>query len=123
MAAPNSWNRFLAAIRAQESGGNYSENVAGCLGAYCWNAQSNWDTMARAAGAHQYVGVNPSQVPAKVQDHVASTELYRIYQQTRSLGAAARWWNGGTTSSVPNPGLPSQSWAPKCGGGSSGAYA
>ena len=127
MAQPSDWGRFLAAIRAQESGGNYTEDVSGCLGAYCWNAQGNWDTMAKAAGQSQYVGVNPSQVPGSVQDTVASTNLYRIYQQagggTGGLSAAARWWNGGTTSSVPNPGLPSQQWAPKCGGGSSGAYA
>lgn len=127
MAAPSTWDRFLAAIRAQESGGNYSENVAGCLGAYCWNAQSNWDGMAKAAGESKYVGVNPSQVPANIQDKVASTNLSRIYQQagggTRGYQAAAMWWNGGTTVSEPNPGLPAQPWAKHCGGGSSAAYA
>jgi hypothetical protein len=127
MATPSDWAQFLGAIRAQESGGNYTEDVAGCLGAYCWNAQGNWDTMAQSAGESQYVGVNPSQVPGAVQDKVAGTNLYRIYQQagggTAGLSAAARWWNGGTTSSVPNPGLPAQPWAPACGGGSSGAYA
>ena len=123
MALPNFWDSFLAAIRAQESGGNYSQDSAGCLGAYCWNAQSNWDSMAAAAGEKQYVGVNPSTLPPAVQDKVASTNLARIYQQTHSLSAAAMWWNGGSTSSVPNPGLPAQPWAKSCGGGSSAAYA
>ena len=126
MAAPSTWERFLAAIRAQESG-NYSEDVAGCLGAYCWNAQSNWDTMAKAAGESHYVGVNPSQVPAAIQDKVASTNLSRIYQQagggTNGYRAAAMWWNGGSTKSEANPGLPAQPWAKSCGGGSSAAYA
>lgn len=127
MAAPSTWERFLAAIRAQESGGNYSEDTAGCLGAYCWNTQSNWDTMATAAGEKQYVGVNPSQVPASIQDKVASTSLSRIYQQagggTAGYQKAAMWWNGGSTTSQSNPGLPSQPWAKHCGGGSSAAYA
>jgi hypothetical protein len=126
MALPSDWSTFLAAIRAQESG-NYSEDVAGCLGAYCWSSQSIWDGMASAAGEKQYVGVNPSQVPASVQDKVASANLYKAYQSagggTNGLAAAARWWNGGTTKSVPNPGLPAQPWAKQCGGGSSQAYA
>lgn len=127
MAAPSDWATFLAAIRAQESGGNYQEDAGGCLGAYCWNAQSNWDSMATAAGESQYVGVNPSQVPGSVQDKVASTNLYRIYQQagggTNGLTAAAKWWNGGSTQTENNPGLPAQPWAPACGGGSTAAYA
>lgn len=123
MAAPNSWDRFLAAIRAQESGGNYQENVPGCEGAYCWSGQGTWDEMARSAGLGHYAGQSPASVPPKIQDQVASANLHRIYQQTHSLAAAARWWNGGTTESVPNPGLPAQSWAKDCGGGSSGAYA
>jgi len=126
MALPSDWSSFLAAIRAQESG-NYSEDVAGCLGAYCWSSQAIWDGMASAAGEKQYVGVNPSQVPASVQDKVASANLYKAYQGagggTNGLAAAARWWNGGTTKSVPNPGLPAQPWAKQCGGGSSQAYA
>lgn len=123
MAAPSTWETFLSAIRAQESGGNYAEDVPGCLGAYCWNAQSNWDTMAGAAGMGQYVGQNPATLPPKVQDDVASRELGKIYNSTHSYSAAAMWWNGGVTHSVPNPGLPFQKWAPNCGGGSSGAYA
>lgn len=123
MAAPSSWDTFLSAIRAQESAGNYAENVPGCLGAYCWNAQSNWDTMAGAAGMSQYVGQNPATLPPTVQDQVASKNLSRVYGQTHSLLAAAMWWNGGQTTSVPNPGLPFQKWAPQCGGGSSMAYA
>ena len=127
MALPSAWGRFLAAIRAQESGGNYSEDTAGCLGAYCWNAQSNWDDDARAAGQTRYVGVNPSQVPSRVQDQVASHTLYAAYQGagggTRGFRAAAMVWNGGQPTSEPNPGLPSQSWAKHCGGGSSAAYA
>lgn len=127
MATPSTWERFLAAIRAQESGGNYSQDSAGCLGAYCWNAQSNWDSMASAAGEGRYVGINPSQVPPAVQDRVASTNLSRVYSQagggTGGYRAAAMWWNGGSTSSVPNPGLPAQPWARQCGGGSTAAYA
>jgi hypothetical protein len=123
MAAPDSWQRFLSAIRAQESGGNYAEDVPGCLGAYCWNAQSNWDGMAQAAGMTQYVGQNPATLPPKVQDDVASSNLGRIFNQTGSLREAAMWWNGGSTTSEPNPGLPFQKWAPDCGGGSSAAYA
>ena len=123
MALPNFWDQFLAAIRAQESGGNYSEDTAGCLGAYCWSAQSNWDTMAKAAGETKYIGTNPSQVPPAIQDKVASSNLYRIYQQSHSLKTAAMWWNGGSTSSVTNPGLSTQPWAKSCGGGTSAAYA
>lgn len=123
MALPSMWSSFLAAIRAQESGGNYTENVSGCLGAYCWNDQGSWDSMARAAGQVHYIGVNPAQVPSEVQDQVASSNLAKIYQQTHSLADAAKWWNGGSTSSETNPGLPAQKWAPHCGGGSSAAYA
>lgn len=123
MAAPSMWPQFLAAIRAQESGGNYTQNSPGCLGAYCWNDQGSWDNMARAAGQVRYVGVNPAQVPSEVQDNVASSNLAKIYQQTHSLADAAKWWNGGSTSSESNPGLPAQKWAPHCGGGSSAAYA
>ncbi len=123
MALPSMWSQFLAAIRAQESGGNYTSNTAGCLGAYCWSSQSSWDTMARAAGQHQLIGVNPAQVPASVQDSVASANLAKIYQQTHSLDDAAKWWNGGSIKTETNPGLPAQKWAPHCGGGSSAAYA
>lgn len=127
MALPSDWARFLAAIRAQESGGNYTQNSAGCLGAYCWNDQGSWDRMAQAAGIHQYAGVNPSQVPSQVQDQVASSNLSHIYQQagggSKGLRDAAMWWNGGSTSSEANPGLPAQPWAKNCGGGSSAAYA
>ena len=123
MAAPSTWQTFLSAIRAQESGGNSAEDVPGCLGAYCWNAQSNWDGMAAAAGMGQYVGQNPATLPPTVQDQVASKNLGRIYGQTHSLLAAAMWWNGGVPHSVPNPGLPFQKWAPTCGGGTSLAYA
>jgi hypothetical protein len=127
MATPSNWSRFLAAIRAQESGGNYTEDVAGCLGAYCWNDMGSWSNMASQAGEGRYANVNPSQVPSSIQDKVASTELSRIYQAagggTNGLLAAARWWNGGTTATEPNPGLPAQPWAKDCGGGSSQAYA
>ena len=123
MASPSWWHTMLAAIRAQESGGNYAEDVAGCLGAYCWNDQGSWDAMAAAVGQHKYVGQNPATLPPKVQDTVASDNLGRIYGQTHSLTATLEWWNGGQTTSVPNPGLPMQLWAKQCGGGSSGAYA
>ena len=127
MALPSTWAQFLAAIRAQETGGNYSQDTAGALGAYSWNDQSSWDTMATAAGEKHWVGVNPSQVPPSVQDKVASFNLARIYQQagggTNGYRAAAMWWNGGSTKSVANRGLPAQPWAKSCGGGSSAAYA
>ena len=127
MALPSNWQSFLAAIRAQESSGNYNQDSAGCLGAYCWSAQSIWADMAKTAGESQYADQNPSQVPADIQDKVASANLYRIYQQegggTSGFDAAARWWNGGETGSVPNPGLPQASWAPQCGGGNTQAYA
>lgn len=123
MAAPNQWGKFLAAIRAQESGGNYTQDSAGCLGAYCWNAQSNWDSMAHSAGLGHYAGQNPATVPPKIQDEVASRNLYRIYQQTHSMRDAAAWWNGGSIHDESNPGLPAQPWAKSCGGGSSYAYA
>lgn len=127
MAQGSQWDRFLAAIRAQESGGNYTEDTGGCLGAYCWNDMGTWGGMARAAGESRYANVNPSQVPAQVQDKVASANLHRIYQQagggTSGLAAAARWWNGGSTASEANPGLPAQPWARHCGGGTSAAYA
>ena len=123
MAAPSTWQRFLAAIRAQESGGNYAEDTGGCLGAYCWNNQASWDSMAAASGHGQYVGQNPATLPPQVQDAVASTELAKIYHATGSLLRAAEWWNGGVPNSVPNPQLPAQPWAHNCGGGTSQAYA
>jgi hypothetical protein len=123
MALPSMWSSFLAAIRAQESGGNYTQNSPGCLGAYCWSSQSSWDSMARDAGQVKLIGTNPAQVPAQIQDQVASANLYKIYQQTHSLSDAAMWWNGGNIKSESNPGLPAQKWAPHCGGGSSAAYA
>ena len=123
MSAHGKWGTFLAAIRAQESGSNYTEDATGCLGAYCWNAQGNWDTMARAAGLGQYAGTSPANLPASVQDTVASRNLRAIYRRTGSLTGAAEWWNGGQPYSVPNPVLPAQPWAPQCGAGTSGAYA
>jgi len=123
MAGPSWWDTMLAAIRAQESGGNYAEDVSGCLGAYCWNNQASWDNMARAAGQVHLIGQNPASLPPQDQDFVASSNLGRIYSQTRSLTATLEWWNGGQTRSVPNPGLPTQRWAKQCGGGSTGAYA
>lgn len=124
MAAPSTWQRFLAAIRAQETGGNYAQDSAGCLGAYCWSNQSSWDNMARDSGQDRYVGQNPATLPPQVQDLVASDNLARAYHQGgNNLLRAAEWWNGGEITSVPNPGLPPQTWAPHCGGGSSGAYA
>lgn len=124
MAAPSTWERFLAAIRAQESAGNYAEDVPGCLGAYCWSNQGSWDNMAAAAGMGHYVGQNPATLPPKIQDTVASVNLARAYHSAgNSLLRAAEWWNGGETHSVPNPGLPAQKWAHNCGGGSSQAYA
>jgi len=123
MAQPSDWARFLSAIRAQESGGNYAEDVPGCLGAYCWNNQASWDTMALAAGMHQFVGQNPATLQPQVQDQVASNNMGRIWSQTGSLDKVAMWWNGGSTTSEPNPGLPFEKWAPQCGGGSSAAYA
>jgi hypothetical protein len=117
------WGTFLAAIRAQESGGNYAEDVPGCLGAYCWNAQGNWDSMASAVGLGQYAGTSPASLPSRVQDAVASQNLRAVYRRTGSLTAAAEWWNGGRPYSIPNPALPAQSWAPGCGAGTSGAYA
>ena len=123
MAGPSWWDTMLAAIRAQESGGNYAEDVSGCLGAYCWNNQASWDNMARAAGQVHLIGQNPASLPPQDQDFVASNNLGRIYSQTHSLTATLEWWNGGQTKSVPNPGLPTQRWAKQCGGGSTGAYA
>lgn len=124
MAQSSTWERFLAAIRAQETGGNYAQDSAGCLGAYCWSNQASWDNMAAAAGQHQYVGQNPATLPPQIQDRVASDNLSRAYHSAgNSLLRAAEWWNGGQTHSVPNPGLPAQTWAHNCGGGSSQAYA
>ena len=124
MAQSSTWERFLAAIRAQETGGNYAQDSAGCLGAYCWSNQASWDNMAAAVGQHQYVGQNPATLPPQVQDTVASDNLSRAYHSAgNSLLRAAEWWNGGQTHSVPNPGLPAQTWAHNCGGGSSQAYA
>lgn len=117
------WGTFLEAIRSQESGGNYGENTSGCLGAYCWNAQSNWDADARACGLGQYAGTDPASLPPSVQTAVASRNLRVVYRQTGSLLAAAEWWNGGHPYSIPNPQLPAQPWAPQCGAGTSGAYA
>lgn len=122
-----SWDNFLRAIRSQESGGNYQHNSSGCLGAYCWDNQSIWTEMALKAGQGAYAHENPANVPAAIQDAVASFTLQQAYNAagggTAGYTAAAETWNGGVPRSISNAGLPAQSWAPHCGQGTTAAYA
>lgn len=106
------WPDFMAAEREQETGspgGNYSQDSAGCEGAYCWDSSSIWQSMAQEAGVN--VGGYPmaSLAPAGVQDAVFTGVSFPVYQRSgggqAGYAAAAAAWNGGTTAVVSNPGL------------------
>lgn len=111
-ASDPEWAYFLAAEREQETGspeGDYGHDSAGCQGAYCWDSTSIWQAMAAEAGANTGAYPMAFDAPSSVQDHVASTMLYAIYQDhgggQGGYAAAAAAWNGGTTSVVANPAL------------------
>ena len=114
LSVPHGSNIWLAAERWQETcspSGVYTEDVTGCLGAYCWLDQGVWDSAARSTGYGQYAGTPPYQVPPSVQDAVA-WGVMGPYVTKGELAQAAEMWNGGVPYPVPNPVL-----------GSSGVYA
>lgn len=94
-APPAGLAAFMAAIRAQESGGNYREPNG--QGAY-QIIQSNWPTWATEAGYPQYASdPNASDAPAQVQDAVAAQHIlgYFYGPAKRSWYNVAKAWNGG----------------------------
>lgn len=85
--------RFLAAIKQQESGGNYGAHSAtGAIGAYQimpanigpWSAQALGHPVTVDQFAH-----SPS-----LQDSVASFELLKLYNTYGARAAAAAWYSG-----------------------------
>ena len=68
----------LGALRACESGGNYSIVSSNGLyhGAYQF-LPSTWDSTARASGMGEWAGTLPSNAPAGVQDAMA-INLYNM---------------------------------------------
>lgn len=92
--SPPALAKFMGALRAQESGGNYHE--ANGDGAYQILA-SNWPSWAAAAGYPQWAHGNASSAPPAVQDAVARHQLLGYYYGPahRSWFAVAQAWNGG----------------------------
>ena len=86
-------DKFLAAIRQHESGGNYTAfNAAGgASGAYQY-IQSTWSSYARAAGFAQYANGPASEAPPAVQDAVAKYNAEKLFQDSGSWKTAAESW-------------------------------
>jgi hypothetical protein len=111
-ATDPAWPTFLAAVREQETGsaaGDYTENVAGCEGAYCWRDAGTWRSTAAAARVDVSAYPEAFRAPPTVQDMVVSAYLYPVYAAAgggqAGYAAAAADWNGGTTSVRSNPAL------------------
>lgn len=87
---------FLAAIKSQESNGNYQATNAssGASGAYQF-MQGTWTSEAKAAGYPQYADGPASAAPANVQDAVAAHMANGYFQSYGSWQSAAEAWYGG----------------------------
>lgn len=85
--------QFLAAIRQQESQGNYSaRSAAGAVGAY-QVMPNNVGPWSAAALGHS-VSVAEFAASPTLQDEVASFELLKYYNAYGARGAAAAWYAG-----------------------------
>lgn len=82
---------FMAAVRAQESGGHYTDAGGGGYQILDW---SGW---ARAAGYGQYANQSASTVPPAIQDAVAKWQMLNYYYgpAKKSWYNVAKAWNGG----------------------------
>jgi hypothetical protein len=97
-------DQFLAAIRQQESGGNYKVvNSIGALGAY-QVMTSNLPSWSQAALGHS-VSVSEFLGHPEEQDAVARYELGPVFNTHGAAGAAAWWYSGQTdpTKTYGNP--------------------
>lgn len=97
-------DQFLAAERAQESGGNYSVvNSIGAMGAY-QVMPSNLASWTRSALGHTDTEQQFLNSPAD-QDAVARYELGPVFSAHGPAGAAAWWYSGQTdpTKTYGNP--------------------
>jgi hypothetical protein len=92
--APAQLQSFLAAERAQESGGNYSElsHPGGASGAYQFEP-TTWAYWVQQVGAGQYANVPAGQAPAAVQDSAAAAMATAYYQKFGNwLDTAESWY-------------------------------
>lgn len=82
---------FMAAIRAQESGGHYTDAGGGGYQILDW---SGW---AKAAGYGQYANQSASTVPPAIQDAVAKWQMLNYYYgpAKKNWYNVAKAWNGG----------------------------
>ena len=87
------FQKFLYAIKMQESGGNYSDvSAAGAIGAY-QIMPGNVSPWASQAIGHP-VTVDQFKNSPQLQDEIASFELLKFYNQYGARGAAAEWYAG-----------------------------
>lgn len=88
----------MAAIRQQESGGNYGayNRGSGAGGAYQF-MPSTWHGALAGAGLGQYIGVYPTanMAPAWLQDAAAEWLIWSYFTQWRNWEFVARAWYGG----------------------------
>jgi hypothetical protein len=97
-------DQFLAAIRQQESGGNYQVvNSIGAMGAY-QVMPSNLAAWTKAALGHSVSQAEYLSHPNE-QDAVARYELGPVFSSHGAAGAAAWWYSGQTdpTKTYGNP--------------------
>lgn len=97
MTAPNysdpNFLRFLAAIKQQESHGNYNDvSAAGAIGAYQIMPANIGPWSAQALG--HSVTVQEFADSPELQDEIAEYKLYQYYSADGARGAAAAWYAG-----------------------------
>lgn len=108
-------DNFMAAIRQQESGGNYTigPNSAGASGAYQFTFGTWQDALALAGMANTvYYGKQAYLAPASVQDAAARALMTQYYNQFGQswFNVAEAWYGGPGAVGNPNigggPGFP-----------------
>lgn len=89
---PPGLEQFMAAIRQQESGDNYSwsgeVSSTGARGAYQFEP-ATWDGFAKEAG------VNPNDHSAQAQNQVAAFAMTQYFNKFGNWAAVAKSWYGG----------------------------